>query len=490
MNTGWNCKVVWFVALLMAVGGCAGTQPPDTTPPYSQPLASQASAALGGTTALADAAAFVAEFSGTSYPTEQSHDPAKAVGEAERFYRWRFDQAGGRLIRDAEQRFPGGIRFWTRIALTPAGGWNVDLIRWRTGDDLLVIDAPGALQARLNWERFFPHLLLSQASGGEVSAFGESGFRFVDASGARVEVTVDPATLLPTGAAAQLANGAPPSEYRYLDYERRHGVMMPGRVQIVAGGRLQEEVRLGLTEIADLSEADLDPPAGYAPPPPAGEPSAHEIAPGAFFFDNMPGDYHAMAMDMGDHIILVEAPLSPAYAELQRAILERVRPGKPVRYVLVTHHHGDHTGGLSAWAAWGATIVVAEGAGVAVDRQLRARGFSGDPVIEEVSGRREFGDGSNVVHAYSVASDHSAANLIIHLPTSRILFQGDFFYVPERGEVPHSFPVGLQLRGFIDDLALDVELIAGVHGRVATAAEFNARHHHHSEQQTVPPRSS
>lgn len=474
MSAWWNCKAIIAPALLLAVGGCAGSPGPEAATRASDVLTARTAAALGAPTARAEASALVAELSGTSYPTEQSHDPALAIGEAERFYRWRFDQDDGRLIRDAEQRFPGGIRFWTRIALTPAGGWSVDLDRWRTGDDLLAIDASAALQSRLNWERFFPHLLLAQASGSEVSVRGPLGFHFADASGAGVEVTVDPETLLPTKAAAQPANGAPPSEYRYLDYERRHGVLMPGRVQIFAGGRLQEEVRLGATSLADISEADLSPPAGYFPPPRQGDPYAEEISPGVFFFEDMPGGYHAMAVDVGDHLILIEAPLSPAYAELQRAILERLRPGKSVQYVLVTHHHGDHTGGLATWATLGATILVADGAAVAVERQLRARGFTGDPIIEEVSGRRAFGDASNIVHAYAVASDHSAANLIIHLPGSRLLFQGDFFYVPERGEVPQPFPVATELRRFIDTAGLDVERIAGVHGRIATATEFDA----------------
>jgi glyoxylase-like metal-dependent hydrolase (beta-lactamase superfamily II) len=171
---------------------------------------------------------------------------------------------------------------------------------------------------------------------------------------------------------------------------------------------------------------------------------------------------------MGDHFVLVEAPLSPEYANLQKGILATLKPGKPVRFVLVTHHHGDHTGGLLAWAQAGATIIVPSGAKVAIERQLEARGFTGTARIEEVESRRSFGTGAARTDAYAFSTAHSEAHLIVHVPQSGILFQGDLFYLPERGDVPPAFPVVGDLQRQIDRLGLRVEQVVGVHGRPAT----------------------
>ena len=184
-----------------------------------QPL-SAALAALGTPDARRAASAIVVEQRGASYPVEQARDPARPTGEAARFYRWRFDTRRQRLVREAEQLFPGGIRFWSRAALAPGGGWNVDLIRWRAGTDLQTITDADARETRLGWERFLPHLLLEQAASGDLEPTGPAAFRYTDASGAKVDVELDPATLLPRRA-AHGGGGAPRQELVYEDYARR-----------------------------------------------------------------------------------------------------------------------------------------------------------------------------------------------------------------------------------------------------------------------------
>jgi glyoxylase-like metal-dependent hydrolase (beta-lactamase superfamily II) len=250
--------------------------------------------------------------------------------------------------------------------------------------------------------------------------------------------------------------------------------MVPGRLEIRQAGRLQEQLRLEELRPGRAPEADYRPPPGYAPPPAPGSPHARELAPGIFYFDAMPGGYHSAAVDLGDRLLLLEAPLSPAYAALQKRLLGELRPGKPVSHVIVTHPHGDHGAGLKAWHDAGATLVAARGAGQALERQLRAAGAEGPLRIEEVEASRGFGAGAGRVDTYAFASSHSAANLLVHLPAYRILFQGDLFFIPERGPVPPAFEVSRELLAKIERRGLAVETILGVHGRMGTMAELRA----------------
>jgi glyoxylase-like metal-dependent hydrolase (beta-lactamase superfamily II) len=127
---------------------------------------------------------------------------------------------------------------------------------------------------------------------------------------------------------------------------------------------------------------------------------------------------------------------------------------------------------LSFWAEQGATILLPRGARVAIERQLRARGLQGELRIEEVDDRRSFGSGANRIDAYAFASSHAAAHMVMHLPERRMLFQGDLFYLPERGDPPAAFPVVRELERLIARLGLKVDLIVGVHGRPATMAQM------------------
>ncbi len=468
----WQCGMA--IALAAMEPGTGGTTSSSATAQQqsARQMVVRAVVALGAPQARLAAARLRAEQSGTSFALEQSRLPGESVARAARIYRWHFDASAGRAIREAEQHFPGGVRFWTRAALTPAGGWSVDVQRWRSGTDLQVVSGPEALRTRLQWERFFPHLLLRQAEAAAAPEItGPSAFRFRDATGDVIEVELDPQTGLPISA-RQPGQGGAQTQLLYSDYRRRHGVTLPHRLQIKSGDRVVEELTLGATRLGPPREEEFSAPSGYSPPPPGGEPRQRELASGVFFFENMPFNNHSMAVDAGDHLILVEAPSSPEASAAQRRLLEQARPGKEVRYVLVTHHHGDHNGGLIPWAESGATIVVPAGARVAIERQLRGRGYQGPIRIEEVNGQRSFGTGANRIDAHAFSSSHAAAHMVMHLPERRILFQGDLFYLPERGDPPPAFPVVREFAALIARLGLEVDWTVGVHGRPAAPADL------------------
>ena len=57
---------------------------------------------------------------------------------------------------------------------------------------------------------------------------------------------------------------------------------------------------------------------------------------------------------------------APGYDGLSNWIINAARrkyPGKPFSYVVLTHHHLDHTGGIRAYAAQAAAIGVGKGDG-------------------------------------------------------------------------------------------------------------------------------
>jgi cyclase len=83
-----------------------------------------------------------------------------------------------------------------------------------------------------------------------------------------------------------------------------------------------------------------------------------------------------------DGVIMVDGQFAPMHDKLKAAIAA-LTP-LPVKYLVNTHHHGDHTGGNAAFAADGATVV-----GHVTERELLAKGStsvtSGQP-IAAVSG--------------------------------------------------------------------------------------------------------
>jgi cyclase len=80
-----------------------------------------------------------------------------------------------------------------------------------------------------------------------------------------------------------------------------------------------------------------------------------KIADGVWFRegDMTQGHCNNVIIEMKDYLIVVDANF-PSGARLAMADAKRLSP-KPVRYVFITHHHGDHDYGSAVWTAAGAT---------------------------------------------------------------------------------------------------------------------------------------
>jgi glyoxylase-like metal-dependent hydrolase (beta-lactamase superfamily II) len=120
--------------------------------------------------------------------------------------------------------------------------------------------------------------------------------------------------------------------------------------------------------------------------------------------------------------------VSPRFVSLIHATV----PGKPIRYVVISHHHSDHLGGLRAFAGEGATVIVAP-AHAAAARIIT------DATIETVASHRVITDGTRSLEIWNVGSNpHTDENLFVWLPTEGVLFQGDLFYYGKGDPFPPS----------------------------------------------------
>ena len=73
------------------------------------------------------------------------------------------------------------------------------------------------------------------------------------------------------------------------------------------------------------------------------------------------GSHHSVVIEFADYVTVIEAPLNE---ERSLAVIDevyRLIPDKPIRFIVTTHHHWDHLGGLRTYIHEGATVVTHEG---------------------------------------------------------------------------------------------------------------------------------
>jgi len=191
-----------------------------------------------------------------------------------------------------------------------------------------------------------------------------------------------------------------------------------------------------------------------------------------------------IAASLGDDgILIVDTEYAPLADKIQAALKGIGVTDKPVRFVVNTHYHGDHTNGDSAWGARGATIIANEnlrkrmesgsstGNGGAVKFQSAAQPKVALPVIT-------FGDHVTVylndeeIRVMHFPAAHTDGDAVVYFTKNNVVHMGDEF-------IRYGFPFvdilgGGSVQGMIAacekvaaTLPADVKVIPG-HGELAT----------------------
>ncbi len=153
-------------------------------------------------------------------------------------------------------------------------------------------------------------------------------------------------------------------EFEDSNYQNMNGVQVPTRiVQRQAGLQTFDAAITSATpnppNLAELLTGHrLRParrPAARAPPAaPGGPPPVEKIGEGVF---KIGGNYTSLAVDMGDHILVIESGQNDTRGMAVMAAAKQAIPNQPIRFVVNSHAHFDHAGGLGAAVAEGATIL-------------------------------------------------------------------------------------------------------------------------------------
>jgi glyoxylase-like metal-dependent hydrolase (beta-lactamase superfamily II) len=342
--------------------------------------------------------------------------------------------------------------------------------------------APIALAERQFQLWSTPHGVVKAAMAGKGTIQGRT-ITFGVPGSFKALATLDAANLVERvdGTVANPVLGDMAVTVSYADYRDFGGVKFPTKIRQTVGGL--PALELTVTEVKANAAADIPVPDSVRQ---AGNPYAkvttQKAADGVWYLTG--GSHHSVVIEMKDHLIVVEGPLNDDRA---LAVIKEARtlvPNKPIKYLVVSHHHFDHSGGVRAFAGEGVTLITHDASRPYIERIVAAPATvspdhlakSGKKAaVEGVRDRRVLSDGTRSVEIRQIAGiQHADDMLMVYLPKEKLLIEADAYTPPAPNTAPMSppSPFTVSLTENVKNQGLAVDQILPLHGRMVPVAEL------------------
>ncbi len=272
-------------------------------------------------------------------------------------------------------------------------------------------------------------------------------------------------------------------ETSFSDYKDFGGVQFPTHISRVQGGYPVLDLTIATVKLNP--QVDIAITQNVAEFKPTSIVASNKLADGVYYLTG--GTHHSVAIEQRDHVVLVEAPLNE---ERSLGLIDKIHeliPSKPIKYVVNSHVHFDHTGGLRTFVDADAIIVTPE-----LDKPYFEKAWTSPHTLhpdrlskshkaakfETYVDKYVLTDGSRTIEIHRIAgSGHSDELSLVYLPAEKILIEADA-YTPAAPNTPLPTtpnPYSVNLYENIERLKLDVSQIAALHGPgVAALSDLRA----------------
>lgn len=401
------------------------------------------------------------------------------------------DVRNTRYRQQQDGHYPGGFDWVNGFAINKTEGASWDVLR---GTFNPIPNVPPAnFRGRL---RMFPHFVVLNAAERSSRAryLGSTTFdgrahavlSYANEDGLEISLYIDEKTGLLSKHEFMTTDafiGDAVIEMVFTGYKQENGRMVPTGRRDLRGGELANDLKInGVVFNASLTDENFKLPTGMkaATAAPPAQPFVKYSD--SVYTVNASG-YNVLAVGFKDHVFVLEAPIGDNVSRQAIAEIKKLFPGKPIKYIAVTHHHDDHAGGIRTYIAEGSTLIGLPGEKAFFEKVAKSV-FTMDPdsltqnprpmkweTIEK--GKRTLSDGTTTVELIDIGpGGHTDEMLVAYLPNEKFVFQGDLLNRPGNGAAATINDTTVHFSNWLDAKNLAIDKVVGVHGPPSTREEL------------------
>jgi glyoxylase-like metal-dependent hydrolase (beta-lactamase superfamily II) len=402
------------------------------------------------------------------------------------------DAKNTRYRQSQDGWYPGGFHWVNGFAMNKTEGAAWDVLRGAMNPIPNI--PPANFRGRL---RMFPQFIVLNAAdrASRLRFIGKTSFgnrthdaiSYANEDGLEISLYIDQKTGL---LSKYETLGTDPyfgdviNEVIFPAYREQNGQPVPtGRIDKRSGDVLNDVKYLDVVFNAPLTEDDFKKmPDGVKPAT-----AAPAVSPTTKYSDNIytvnAAGYNVLVVGFKDYVFVMEAPNGDATSRQAIAEVKKLFPGKPIRYLAMTHHHDDHAGGFRTYVAEGVTVIGLPGEKTFFEKVMKgsftidrdALALKPQPLKWESleGGKRVLTDGTTTVELIDIGpGPHAEEMLVAYLPNEKLLFQGDLLNRPANNDPATINDTTVHFSNWLGTKKLDVERIIGVHGPPSTRDEL------------------
>ena len=229
------------------------------------------------------------------------------------------------------------------------------------------------------------------------------------------------------------------TETTYADYKDFDGVQFPTKITQKSGGF--PSLDLTVSEVKPNAPVDIQVPDNVRQA--SVQVKIDKVADGVWYMTG--GTHHSVVVEMKDHLVVIEGPQNDERATAVIAEVKKTVPNKPIKYVVNTHHHFDHAGGLGPFVAEGAIVITHDVNKAFFEQSLAApRTVQPDKLaqsgkkatVEGMKDKRVLSDETRTIELYHIQGNmHNDGLIMAYLPKEKFLVEADV-YTPAAPNAP------------------------------------------------------
>ncbi|HKX87558.1 MAG TPA: hypothetical protein VJL37_12880 [Flavobacterium sp.] len=250
----------------------------------------------------------------------------------------------------------------------------------------------------------------------------------------------------------------------FEEYQNKDNLWFPIHIKTFTNGSITSDEKVTNMKFnIKFPDDHFEVPKDYALTNTTNSPlQAKEIGKGIYLIEKVSNDRNVLFADMGDYILVTEAPVSTTVVKSILEVIQKTLPNKKIK-VHISHFHTDHIAGIGAFTEANTTIICTQKIAERIKKFLNLK--TDHSLTFELFENSKILNGDNKeIKLFNIANSHAEDLAFVYIPNESIIYESDFLSIPIDGTTTPAIAITKILDKYLKTNKIQFRRMIGHHG--------------------------